>query len=445
MAKHHNGVVSSARTRLASGARSGSRALGHALKRTMLAALSVTLVFGTMLGLATAYTVATSAPAGATTTTVCTAPASGGTSTTFYVGAAGSYSVSCYGESGVSGTTAYPSAINVTSGSLPSDASFGTGCAQSTSGSGTTEEYILKCNLTETPVAADIGTYPVKFTAVASPNGGTATQSGTLTLGVVGPDTVCTAPAAGGTSTSFIVGVASSYSVACYGSDSPTADYPTAITVASGALPTDASFPTTTPGCTQSTSGSGDTEEYILTCKVTETPVTGDIGTYPVTFTATGGAGAPNATSGTLTLSVVGPTTVCTAPASGGTSTTFTEGVASSYSVACYGTDSSTADYPTAINVDFGRPAGRCQLPDQRPGLHPEHLGIGIDRGIHPHLQGHRDADGDRHRDLPCDVHCYRGRGRVQRHLGDLDPDRGPAGAVVGHRQHDRRQLLQRH
>ena len=54
----------------------------------------------------------------------------------------------------------------------------------------------------------------------------------------------------------------------------------------------------------QSTSGSGNTEEYILTCKITETPTAADNGTYPLTFSVTGGGGAPNATSGTLTLKV---------------------------------------------------------------------------------------------------------------------------------------------
>ena len=271
--------------------------------------LGLILLIGTFTGL-TVEAVITAAPAFAATTTTCTAPATGGTSQTFVVGAANTYSVACYGQSGVTNTTAYPSAINVTAGALPADASFPTttpGCTQSTSGSGTTEHYILTCNITETPVTGDIGTYTPKFTATASPNGGTTVQSGTLTLSVVGPNTVCTAPASGGTSQTFYVGAANTYSVACYGSQSPTADYPTAISVASGALPADASFPTTTPGCTQTTSGSGTTEHYILTCNITETPVTGDIGNYPVTFTATGGGGAPTRTSGTLTLSVVGP------------------------------------------------------------------------------------------------------------------------------------------
>ena len=349
------------------------------MRRLGRTGFALILLIGTFAGL-TVEAVVTAGPAFAATTTVCTAPASGGTSQTFIVGTANTYSVACYGQSGVTGTTAYPSAINVTSGALPADATFPTttpGCTQSTSGSGTTEHYILTCIITETPVTGDIGTYTPKFTATASPNGGTATQSGTLTLSVVGPDTVCTAPASGGTATSFTVGVAGSYSVACYGSDSPTADYPTAISVASGSLPADASFPTTTPGCTQSTSGSGSTEEYILTCKITETPVLGDVGTYPLTFTATGGGSAPNATSGTLTLSVVGPSTTCSAPASGGTSTTFTDGTASSYSVACYGTNSPTADYPTAINIASGTLPADASFPTTTPGCTQSTSGSG--------------------------------------------------------------------
>ncbi|HXQ62308.1 MAG TPA: hypothetical protein VN796_08235, partial [Acidimicrobiales bacterium] len=114
-----------------------------------------------------------------------------------------------------------------------------------------------------------------------------------------GATTTCTAPASGGTTTTFYVGAgAQTFSVACYGSGLSTATYPTSITVNTGALPSDATFPTTTPGCTQSTSGSGTSEHYILTCVISETPVSGDIGSYAATFLATGGGTAPNATSG---------------------------------------------------------------------------------------------------------------------------------------------------
>ena len=50
------------------------------------------------------------------------------------------------------------------------------------------------------------------------------------------------------------------------------------------------------------------TEEYILTCPVADNPVYADNGTYHATFLAMGGAnGAPNATSGTWTLTITQP------------------------------------------------------------------------------------------------------------------------------------------
>ena len=84
----------------------------------------------------------------------------------------------------------------------------------------------------------------------------------------------CTTPATGGTNVTFDAGVANSQAIVCYEVTgiSGTSAYPASITVNSGALPADATFPTTTPGCVQSTSGNGTSEHYILTCTITETP-----------------------------------------------------------------------------------------------------------------------------------------------------------------------------
>jgi len=278
------------------------------LKATRLV-MALSLVSGLASLAALMATATPAAAAGATTT--CTAPASGGTTTTFYVGAgAQTFSVACYG-SGLS-TATYPTSITVNTGALPSDATFPTttpGCTQSTSGSGTSEHYILTCVISETPVSGDIGSYAATFLATG---GGTAPNatSGALTLNVSNPLTTCTAPAAGGSSTTFTIGSADSYSVACYGNGLTTATYPSSITINSGTLPADATYPTTTPGCTQSTSGSGTAEHYILTCVIHETPTSADAGTYHLTFLATGGGGATSTTSGTLTLTVapVAPT-----------------------------------------------------------------------------------------------------------------------------------------
>ena len=163
------------------------------------------------------------------------------------------------------------------------------------------------------PLSPDVGSYPFTFTATGPPG---TTLSGTLTVNVSQPPastTTCSAPAAGGTATSFTVGTASSYSVTCYSQGFPTANagnYPASITLHSGSLPSDvteATSLTSASPCTTATSGSSVTEEYELVCTITETPVSADEGTYPVTFTATGGTnGAPNATSGTWTLTVKG-------------------------------------------------------------------------------------------------------------------------------------------
>ena len=148
-------------------------------------------------------------------------PASGGTSVTWYDGWR-SPNIVCYGVSGVSGTTAYPGSITLNTGTLPSGATQATSttsspaCTTSTSGSGATEEYILTCPIADTPTSAQNGTYTDTFTANPGTDGRNATTSGTLTLTVQSPNTACTAPAAGGTSTTFTDGTASSYTVICY-------------------------------------------------------------------------------------------------------------------------------------------------------------------------------------------------------------------------------------
>ena len=94
-------------------------------------------------------------------------------------------SVVCYGVSGVGGTTAYPASITLNTGSLPpgtveaTSTTSSPACTTSTSGSGTTEHYILTCPITDTPTPAQTGTYPVTFTANPGTDGGAAVTSGT--------------------------------------------------------------------------------------------------------------------------------------------------------------------------------------------------------------------------------------------------------------------------
>ncbi len=270
-------------------------------------------------------------------TSACLDPASGGTTTTMYAGGgAQSYTVECYGQSGISGETAYPTSIAVGSGAFPVDASqtfggsaqtscgVGSGGTTTTSGTGTTEEYILECALGATPQADDAGSYPFTFTST-SVDGVNTTTSGTLTVKIQAPTTTCSAPAAAGTTTTFTDGTAGSYSVTCYTqgfSSANAGNYPASINITSGSLPAQpsgitygGSYQTTcsvsSGSATTTTSGSGVTEEYETVCKVAGTPAAGYEGTYPLGFTANPGSvaaadGATAVTSGTLNLKIVG-------------------------------------------------------------------------------------------------------------------------------------------
>ena len=204
----------------------------------------------------------------------------------------------------------------------------------------------------------------------------------------------CTTPATGGTNVTFDAGVANTQAIVCYEITgvTGTAAYPASITVNSGALPADATFPTTTPGCVQSTSGSGTTEHYILTCTISETPTAGDVGSYSANFLATGSAGVSPLVTGNDNLTVTNAaSTVCTTPASGGTATTFAVGNPNSFSVVCYGTTGAT--YPSSITVNTGTlPADATEATTTGNGLYPEHLGNRDGGALHPDLSDHRDA-----------------------------------------------------
>ena len=104
------------------------------------------------------------APAAAAQALTCTAPSGASTTTTtttFVDGQASSYNVECEEETGASGTFAYPASISITTGTLPTGATYAganqTTCCTSaggtttTSGTGTTEEYVLICNIAYTP------------------------------------------------------------------------------------------------------------------------------------------------------------------------------------------------------------------------------------------------------------------------------------------------------
>ena len=151
---------------------------------------SVTLVLGTFVGITAGAIIATAGPAGAAQAVTCIDPASGGTSTTFHEGVASFYLVECEEETGISGTSAYPT-IAVNSNTLPPDGSptlaTGSGCTTTTSGSGATEEYIEECKFSDTATTSDAGSYAATFTATPGSFTGSTlvpTTSGTLTVAI---------------------------------------------------------------------------------------------------------------------------------------------------------------------------------------------------------------------------------------------------------------------
>ena len=327
----------------------------------------------------------------------CLDPASGGATTTFNSSAGGtanSYTVECYGESGVTGVTAYPTSISITAGTLPGttgDANFagvngattcnlGTGTTTTTSGSGTTEEYITECAITENAVSADNGTYTANFTPSTLP----ATQSGTLTFNVTGPSDVCLDPVSGGATTTFREGIANTYTVECYGTGFSSAsanNYPASITAndvtpAGTFLDGTANFGGTAPptacstgnGGTTTTSGSGLSEEYILECSLTDTPSGSSTGSNVANFTVQpGSAGGTMITSGNLTVNDAPVTQACLDPAAAGSTTTmYIGGGTQSYTVECYGQSGISGEtaYPTQISIASG-----AFPPDANPTL----------------------------------------------------------------------------
>ena len=241
-----------------------ARSLGA--KGVIRLVLGLVLVFGTFAGLTVEGIITAGPAAAAGATYTCTTPASGGTSVTFYAGVTNSQSIACYGVSGVSGTTAYPASITLHSGSLPPGTTEATtttstpACTTSTSGSGTTEDYILTCPISDNPTPSQTGSYPVTFTANPGTDGGTATNSGTDTITVSNTTQACIAPASGGTAQKFDEGYTNTYTVQCENEThvSGQALYPSSIAITSGSGPADApvTFATSTtssPACTQST------------------------------------------------------------------------------------------------------------------------------------------------------------------------------------------------
>ena len=216
-----------------------------------------------------------------------------GASTTFTVGTAGSFTVT---------TTGFPTPSLSETGALPTGVTF------VDNGNGT-------ATLAGTPAAAMGGTYTLSIKA-HNGIGTDATQSFTLT--------VDQAPAiTSGSSTTFSVGGAGTFSVTTTG-------FPTPSLSKTGTLPS---------GVTFTDNGNG-------TATLAGTPAAGTAGTYSITITASNGVGS-NATQ-TFTL------TVDTAPViTSASNTTFTVGSAGTFTVTTTGTPTpsitGTGALPTGV------------------------------------------------------------------------------------------------
>jgi hypothetical protein len=212
--------------------------------------------------------------------------------TTFTVGVAGTFSVTATGS---------PTPILSEAGALPTGVTFNAGTGV----------------LSGTPAAGTGGTYPITFTAtngVGSP----AVQNFTLTVNQASAITSAN-------TTTFIVGTAGTFSVTATGFPSP------ALSEA-GALPTGVTF---NPG----------------TGTLAGTPAAGTGGSYPITFTATNGVGAPATQNFTLVVSQAPAITSANA-------TTFTVGTAGSFTVTATGTPAPTLSeagaLPTGVTFNAG-------------------------------------------------------------------------------------------
>ncbi len=179
------------------------RGIRNRLGRFTKLALSLTLITGFLSGAIVLTLGVTAADAAQAVT--CIDPASGGTSTTFHEGVPSNYLVECEEETGISGTSAYPT-IAINTNTVPADGNpalaTGGSCTTGTSGSGATEQYIEECKFSDTPTSSDAGSYAATFTATpGSFSGSTLTpiNSGTLTVTINAPTVTCIDPASGGT------------------------------------------------------------------------------------------------------------------------------------------------------------------------------------------------------------------------------------------------------
>ena len=209
-------------------------------------------------------------------------------STSFTVGVAGTFTVT---------TTGVPTPSIARGGvALPSGVTF----TDNGNGTGT---------LAGTPASGTNGSYAITFTATNS-NGSSAVQSFTLTVALGTVPTITSAA-----STTFTVGAAGTFTVTTTGLPTPT------ITRGGAALPSGVTF-------TDNGNGTGT---------LAGTPASGTNGSYAITFTATNSNGSSAVQSFTLTVGT-GTAPLITSAAS----TTFTIGVAGTFTVTTTGVPAPT-------------------------------------------------------------------------------------------------------
>jgi hypothetical protein len=212
-------------------------------------------------------------------------------STTFTAGAAGTFTVTAVGN---------PTPALTMTGTLPGGVTF----TDNADGTGT---------LSGTPAAGTGGAYPVTFTAA---NGVATDAVQTFTINVNEGPVITSAATA-----TFALGAPGTFTVVASG-------FPRPVLVQGGALPT---------GVTWTDNGDG-------TGTLAGTPAAGTGGTYALTFTATNGSGSAVQN---FTLTVTGSPGFTSA-----STTTFTVGVASSFTVTAVGSPS------PALTVSGVLPAG---------------------------------------------------------------------------------------
>ncbi len=210
-------------------------------------------------------------------------------------------------------------------------------------------------------------------------------------------------PASGGTATTFKEGIANTYSFSCYGtgfsSAIPGTTRPRSPSTPAPCRPTPRGHPpSSSPACTTSTSGSGLTEEYILSAP-SPRPPRHRRGSYGELHRHPGCQRRQHGHVGHLTVNVARINPTCLDPASGGTATTFYAGAAGSYTVECEARAASPERPPIRPRSPSQRAPCRRWQPDLRhldleqSGRHHRHLGVGDDRGVHPRVRPGRHAE----------------------------------------------------